>query len=88
MRKHILKYPYTTGAGVRLESVEIRRLTRGDVRKATQYSKDDFDQENFLLARMCGLLPEDLDQMDIADSKVLLDFFRGVVAGESEPESV
>ena len=62
------------------------RLTRGDVRKATQYSKDDFEQENFLLARMCGLLPEDLDQMDVADSKVLLDFFRQSVAGE-EPET-
>lgn len=87
MRKHTLKYPYTTAAGVRLESVEMRRLTRGDVRKATQYSKDDFDQENFLLARMCGLLPEDLDQMDVADSKVLLDFFRHSVAGEEEPAS-
>lgn len=88
MRKHNLKYPYTTAAGARLESVEMRRLTRGDVRKATQYSKDDFEQENYLLAAMCGLVPEDLDKMDIADSKVLLDFFRGVVAGESEPESV
>ncbi|MBH2032604.1 MAG: phage tail assembly protein [Pseudomonadales bacterium] len=87
MRKHTLKFPYTTAAGSRLESVEMRRLTRGDVRKATQYSKDDFEQENYLLAAMCSLVPEDLDKMDIADSKVLLDFFRSVVAGESEPAS-
>ncbi len=87
MRKHNLKYPYTTATGVRLESVEMRRLTRGDIRHATKFSQDEFEQENCLLARMCGMVPEDLDKMDIADSKVLLEFFRGMVAGESEPAS-
>ncbi|MQT45045.1 phage tail assembly protein, partial [Pseudomonas sp. FSL R10-0765] len=61
MQTYQLKYPFTTAAGVRLEKVDIRRLNRGDLRKATAYSKDEFDQENFLLASMCGMTPEDLD---------------------------
>ena len=53
MQTSQLKDPFTTAAAVRLEKVEIRRLTRGDLRKANAYSKDEFDQENFMLARLC-----------------------------------
>ncbi|EOE2606601.1 phage tail assembly protein [Pseudomonas aeruginosa] len=84
MHDYSLKHPYTTATGVRVERVSMRRLTRGDIRQATKYSQDEFEQENCLLARMVGMVPEDLDPMDIADSKVLLDFFRGMVAGTSE----
>lgn len=86
MREYPLKHPYTTATGVRVERVTMRRLTRGDIRQASKYSQDEFEQENCLLARMVGMVPEDLDPMDIADSKVLLDFFRSMVAGASESE--
>lgn len=84
MHKYTLKFPYTTAAGARLETVEVRRLTRGDIRKAHQYAQDDFGQENYLLSSMIGIVPEDLDQMDISDSKALVEFFRNMVDGEGE----
>ncbi|MBD3877363.1 phage tail assembly protein [Pseudomonas kunmingensis] len=84
MNKYTLKYPFTTAAGARLEHIEIRRLTRGDVRKASQFSKDEFDQENFMLASMTGLVVEDLDQFDIADAKFLVESFRDMVDGKGE----
>lgn len=84
MQTYQLKHPFTTAAGVLLEKVEIRRLTRGDLRKANAYSKNDFDQENFMLASMCGVTAEDLDGFDLADSKALAEFFRTLVDGKGE----
>lgn len=88
MQTYQLKHPFKTAAGAQLDKVEIRRLTRGDLRKATAYSKVDFDQENFLLASMCGMVPEDLDGLDLADSKVLTEFFRTMVDGKGESTDV
>ncbi|POF97671.1 phage tail assembly protein [Pseudomonas putida] len=85
---YTLKHPFTSAAGARVESVEIRRLNRGDLRKAHGYSKDDFEQESFLLACMVGLVPEDLDQFDLIDSKALTEFFRNLVDGEGKSTNV
>ncbi|MDP3848110.1 MAG: phage tail assembly protein [Pseudomonas sp.] len=88
MHKYNLKYPYTMPGGARLETVEIRRLTRGDIRKAHHYAKDDdVGQESFLLAAMVGVVPEDLDPMDIADSKALVEFFRNMVESKGDATS-
>lgn len=88
MQTYQLKYPFTTAAAVRLEKVEIRRLTRGDLRKANAYSKDEFGQENFMLASMCGVTPEDLEGFDLADYKALAEFFRTLVDGKGESTNV
>ncbi|KMN33073.1 MULTISPECIES: phage tail assembly protein [Chromobacterium] len=76
-----LQFPFTNAAGERIESLTITRLKRGDLKAAHQHSKDDADQEDFLFARMTGLLLEDIDQLDIADSRVLADCFRAMVGG-------
>ena len=57
-----LSYPFTTAAGTRIELVELKRLTQ--VRKI---SKNPADWDEPLIARSTGLLPEDLDNMDLAD---------------------
>lgn len=79
MDKITLKFPFKNAAGQMIEKVEIRRLTRGSAKAAQKYSKDDVEQEDFLLAQMTGLTVEDVDQLDIADSKQLLDVFRKMV---------
>ncbi|MFJ4141417.1 phage tail assembly protein [Pseudomonas sp. NPDC089734] len=76
-----LKFPITTGAGERLESLPITRLKRKDLGAAQNYSKNDADQEDFLLAKMTGVTLEDLNDLDIADSAMLTKVFRGMVEG-------
>ncbi|QOK91985.1 phage tail assembly protein [Ralstonia pseudosolanacearum] len=87
-QSYTLKFPFTTAAGVRVESIEMRRLKRQDLKAAMKYSKDDVDQEDFLLARLSGLTMEDIGELDIADSKALTDFFRGMAEGRAEPAQV
>ncbi|MFB9160251.1 phage tail assembly protein [Chromobacterium violaceum] len=76
-----LKYPFTNAAGQRIDTLEVSRLKRADLKAASHHSQDDADQEDFLFARMTGLTLEDIDQLDIADSGALADSFREMVGG-------
>ena len=77
-----LKYPFASASGQRIESLTIlRRAKRGDMKAAAKYSKDEGDQEDFLFARITGMTIEDIEQLDIADSKALSDRFRDMLAG-------
>lgn len=76
-----LKFPFTTAAGIYLTSLPITRLKRKDISKAQAYSKDEGKIEDFLLAKMTGMTIEDLDDLDIADSKAITEVFRGMVDG-------
>lgn len=82
-----LMHPFTNAAGQRIESLTIKRLKRSDLKAAHKHSTDDADQEDFLFARMTGLTLEDIDQLDIADSKALSDSFRDMVNGGAAPET-
>lgn len=82
-----LKFPFTNAAGQRIESLTLRRGKRGDMKAAAKFSKDDADQEDFLFARLTGLTLEDIDQLDLADSKTLQDAFRGMVDGREDTEA-
>ncbi|QND84166.1 Phage tail chaperone E [Chromobacterium vaccinii] len=79
MDKIKLQYPFTNAAGQSIETLEIKRLKRADLKAASRHSQDDADQEDFLFARMTGLTLEDIDQLDIADSRALADSFRQMV---------
>lgn len=74
-----LKYPVKLATGKLLEKITLRRMTRGDFKRAQKASSDPIDQDDFLLAACTGLTIEDLDMLDAADSKVLTNAFRGVV---------
>ena len=76
-----LKHPFTNAAGQRVEKLTVRRLKRGDLKAAAKHSSDDGEQEDFLFARMTGLTLEDIEQLDMADSKVMQDTFRQMVDG-------
>lgn len=85
MQKFTLKYPFKSATGQQIETLELRRLKRRDLKAAHQYSKDDIEQEDFLIARLSGLVVEDIGELDIADSKALTDFFRRMAEGSQEP---
>ncbi|WP_432719842.1 phage tail assembly protein [Jeongeupia wiesaeckerbachi] len=76
-----LKHPFTSAAGVTIDKLNIRRAKRADMKAASKYSKDEADQEDFLFAQITGLTLEDIDQLDVADSKALQDSFRAMVGG-------
>ena len=81
-----LQYPFTNAAGVRITTLSVKRLKRGDLKAAHKHAPaDDAEQEDFLFARMTGLTLEDIDALDIADSKVLTDTFRNMVGGREKP---
>lgn len=74
-----LKHPFTNAAGQRIEKLTVRRAKRADMKAAAKYSKDEADQEDFLFAQITGLTLEDIDELDLADSKALQDSFRSMV---------
>lgn len=73
----ILKHPFTTAAGVKVDKLPIKRPTRGDLKVAyRRHPNDEFEQENLIYSVMTGLIEEDLDRLDVEDSKVLTECFR------------
>ena len=79
-----LSYPFTTAAGTRVEQVELKRLTVKDLKQVRKISKDPADWDEPLIARSTGILPEDLDNMDLADYLQLQKRFQLVTGmGES-----
>ena len=71
-----LKYPVKLASGKALDKVALRRAKVADLREASRGSAAPEDQEVALLARLSGLLPEDVLELDLADYKVLQDAFR------------
>ncbi|WP_165672258.1 phage tail assembly protein [Metapseudomonas otitidis] len=76
-----LKFPFTGGAGNRIDKLPIRRLKRKDISTAQQHAKNEAELEDLLAAKMTGLTLEDLGELDIADSRTVTEVFRDVVGG-------
>lgn len=76
MAEICLKYPVKLASGKALAKLELRRAKVADLREASRGSAAPEDQEVALLARLSGLLPEDVLELDLADYKVLQDAFR------------
>lgn len=80
-----LSYPFTIAAGTRIEQVELKRLTVKDLKQVRKISKNPADWDEPLIARSTGLLPEDLDNMDLADYLQLQKRFQLITGmGESD----
>lgn len=78
-------YPFTTAVGTRIERIELKRLTVKDLKQVRKTSKDPADWDEPLIARSTGLLPEDLDNMDLADYLELQKRFQQVTGlGKSD----
>lgn len=70
-----LFYPVVLADGSRLERITMRRAKVGDLR-AVSHLEGEAAQEIAMLARLSGLVPEDLEDLDLCDYKQLQDFFR------------
>ncbi|ARU23674.1 hypothetical protein RSSE_c3291 [Ralstonia solanacearum] len=81
-----LQYPFTTAAGEQISSVTTRRLKVKDLRAIGEQSGgSEVLLELNGVARMCGLVPEDLDEMDAADYQAVKTRFLEFVGVTGKP---
>lgn len=76
-----LKYSIKTGDGKQVTSLELRRATVADLKAAQRAADRPDEQEIALIARLTGLVPEDVELLDLADFKRLQDSFRAALDG-------
>ncbi|WP_322080235.1 phage tail assembly protein [Burkholderia cenocepacia] len=76
-----LKFPVKLATGQTLTELNLRRGKRKEMALAAKYSEDAGEQEDFLLGMLTGLTVEDIGELDLADSKRLMDAFRHMVEG-------
>ena len=77
----ILKHPFISASGQRIEKLVFRRGKRADMKAAARFSSNDAEQESFLFARLTGSTIEDIDAIDLADMQALTAFFRDKILG-------
>ncbi len=65
-----LDYPITDGHDNLIEKLTVRRAKVKDIRQMAR-KKDEGEQEIFLLHLLTGVLPEDLDKLDLCDYEKL-----------------
>ena len=70
-----LKYPVRLPTGQLLDTVNVRRIRVGDLR-AVAHIENEAEQGLAIVARITGLVPEDLDMLDLEDLNALQDTFR------------
>ena len=69
-----LKYPVRLPTGEVLEKVTVRRTRVGDLRAVTHID-NEAEQGLAIIARVTGLVPEDLDLLDLEDLQALQSCF-------------
>ena len=70
-----LKYPVRLATGQTLDKVTVRRPRVGDLR-AVMHIANEVEQGLALVARVTGLVPEDLDMLDLRDLEAIQATFR------------
>ncbi len=73
-----LKYPVRLATGQMLEKVTVRRPRVGDLR-AVMHITNEAEQGLLLVSRVTGLVPEDLDELDLKDLEAIQATFRAEV---------
>ena len=76
-----LNYPITLGTGETLDTLSVRRAKVKDIRKMNEH-KNDADKEMHLLSALTGLVPEDLDNLDISDYAKLQEVMKDMAVGK------
>lgn len=70
-----LKYPVKLATGQTLNKVTVRRPRVGDLR-AVMHISNEAEQGLMLVSRVTGLVPEDLDELDLKDLEAIQATFR------------
>lgn len=76
-----LNFPITLGTGETLDTLSVRRAKVKDIRKMSEH-KNDADKEMHLLSALTGLVPEDLDNLDISDYAKLQEVMKDMAVGK------
>lgn len=82
--KITLKHPFTTAAGQRIETLTMRRAKVKDLMAANRLGSSPEDQEIGLIAMLTGLVPEDVQEMDLADYTHAQSYFRRLVGSGAD----
>ena len=79
-----LRYPVRLATGQTLDKVAVRRPRVGDLR-AVLHITGEAEQGLMLVSRVTGLVPEDLDMLDLKDLERIQATFRA--QSEEQPEN-
>jgi len=79
MKEITLKHPVKLASGKELTKLVLRRAKVRDLKEAQRRSDKAEEQELALLALLCGLAPEDLEELDLSDYRALTDSFRAML---------
>lgn len=71
-----LDHPIMTPTG-QVSSITMRRAKVRDLRRMSDFGKDEAMQEIGLIAHLSGMTAEDFDELDAADYRTLQGTFRG-----------
>lgn len=71
-----LRYPVRLATGQTLDKVSVRRPRVGDLR-AVMHITGEAEQGLMLVSRVTGLVPEDLDMLDLKDLETIQATFCG-----------
>jgi len=74
-----LAHPVKLASGQTLTKLAMRRAKVRDLKEAQRRSDKAEEQELALLALLCGVTPEDLEELDLSDYRVLADSFRAML---------
>lgn len=80
-----LKYAFTSASGTRITKLTLRRPKVKDLKAAARHGSSAEDREIGLFAILSGLVPEDLQEMDLLDYERLQDAFRGMLDRPGNP---
>ncbi|MGQ0329802.1 phage tail assembly protein [Citrobacter portucalensis] len=81
----VLQFPFTTAAGNSISQLALKRLTVKDLKQVKKTHKDPNDWDEPLISRSTGMLPEDLDNMDLADYLELQTRFQKITGVGKKP---
>lgn len=77
-----LDFPIQDGHGKTITELNVRRAKVKDIRKVQQ-QKNESEQEVFLLHLLTGVLPEDLDELDMSDYAKLQTVIKDMTVGKA-----
>lgn len=81
-----LDYPITDGHGKRIDTLYVRRAKVRDIKMMTS-KKDEAEQEMFLLHLLTGVLPEDLESLDLCDYEKLSECIKKMKLGKGKKDN-
>ncbi|MEO1720985.1 MAG: phage tail assembly protein [Pseudomonadota bacterium] len=75
--EHTLCEPFRGTGDREISTVRMRRIKAKDMRAMSEASDDEMAQALWLIGRLSGLSPDEVDEMDAADVAALTDIIEG-----------